>query len=223
MTRSHRTPATTTLIALILGVFVVEILLRMRMGVHLAWLFAVVPDAVHAGQYWRLVTGMFLHAGPLHLFLNTVALFQLGRFYELMFGTRRFLLVYFATGIAASLASTWYNTGPSVGASGAILGILGAFVFSVRRSPLWRHNRMARSIVSQGVFWIVANLVITWTVPQIDKAGHIGGIASGLILGWLLPHRAPPPPPAAMVVDVTPYEESAAGPEARTDDRSPRE
>ena len=218
MTRGQsRTPATFTLLALILGIFGFEMAFRVDLGQP----FAVIPVAIRDGhQYWRLVTGMFLHAGALHLFLNSVALYQLGRFYEIMFGTRRFLLVYFVTGIAASLASTFFNDGASVGASGAILGILGAFIFSVRRSPLWRHHRTARSIVSQGIFWIIANLVITWTVPQIDKAGHIGGIVSGLVLGWLLPHRTPPLPPARVVVDVMPYEESPAGPEARRDDRS---
>jgi rhomboid protease GluP len=139
--------------------------------------------------------------------VNLVALFQLGRFYELMFGTRRFLLIYFASGLIASLASAWWNQGPSVGASGAIFGILGAMIFSIRRSPRWRNDPFGRSIVTQGVFLILANLVITWTVPQIDKAGHIGGLVAGLLLGALLPQRPEPPrPPAQVVIDVQPHD-----------------
>jgi rhomboid protease GluP len=217
--RRRQAPATTALIVIIIAVFVLEV----ATGFDLARRFAIVPEAVKGGQYWRLLTGIFLHAGAVHLLLNVFALFQLGRFYELMFGSQRFLLIYFATGIAGSVASSLFNDGWSVGASGAILGILGAFIFSVRNSPRWRHDAMGRSIVSQGMFWIVANIVITWTIPQIDKAGHIGGLLTGLILGAVLPHRVPPPPPAEMVVDVTPYGEPDEDPAARRDDRSPLE
>ena len=201
--RRRSTPATYTLIALILAAFAIELL-----GVDLESRFALIPQLVKQGQYWRLVTTMFLHAGAVHLLLNLIALYQLGRFYELMFGWRRFLLVYFLTGIAASLASAWYNAEGSVGASGAILGVLGAFIFSIRRSPRWRHDPVGRSLVTQGVFWIVANIVLTWSVPRIDKAGHIGGLVSGLILGAILPHPPlPPPPPAQTVIDVQPHDD----------------
>lgn len=215
--RRVATPATTVLMVIIVAIFLFEL----ATGVDLTRSFAIVPEAVQDGQLWRLVTGMFLHAGAVHLLLNVFALFQLGRFYELMFGSSRFLLIYFATGIAGSVASAWYNTTWSVGASGAILGILGAFIFSVRNSPRWRHDPMGRSIASQGVFWIIANLVITWSVPQIDKAGHLGGLVTGLILGAVLPHRVPPPSPADVVIDLTPYAGPDEDPEARRDDRSP--
>ena len=235
MTQNAKTPATFTLLVIIFAVFGLEMLI----GDAFTYRFAIIPEDVKRGEVWRLITGTFLHAGVLHLFVNTVALYQLGRFFEIMFGTQRFLLVYFACGIAGAVASTWWNVGASVGASGAIFGILGALIFAVRRSPVWRQHRTARSIAGQGIFLLLVNLVITWTVPQIDKAGHIGGLACGLILGWFLPHRIPPPPPAAAVVDVTPlssrvgsdptsafnspYGEPPADPGARTDDRSWRE
>lgn len=211
-----RTPATTVLIALILLAFGAE----KFTGQPIAEIYANYPHLVRDGQYWRMLTAMFLHAGALHLAVNLIALFQLGRYYELMFGTRRFLLVYFACGLAASLASTLWNAGPSVGASGAILGILGAFIFSIRRSPRWRLSPVGRSLVAQGSFWIVANLVITWTVPQIDKAGHVGGLLCGLLLGAILPQEPePPPPPAEVVIDVRPYGEPGEDPAVRRDDR----
>ena len=216
MTRGQRTPATFTLLALILATFGLEFLI----GPSVVWRFAVIPEAIKGGQVWRLITGTFLHAGLLHLLVNSVSLFQLGRFFEIMFGTRRFLLVYFASGLAGALASTFINSGPSVGASGAIFGILGALILAVRQSPVWRNHRTARSIAGQCLVMLLINLVITWQVPQIDKAGHIGGLVVGLLLGWLLPHRTPPLPPARVVVDVMPYEESPAGPEGRRDDRS---
>jgi rhomboid protease GluP len=169
---------------------------------------AIQPRAIAHGQYWRLLTAMFLHGGLLHIVVNLIALFQLGRLYEAMFGTRRFVFIYFVTGLAASITS-WQRLpdwGASVGASGAIFGVLGAFVFSIRRSPRWRHEKWAHNLVAQIIFWIVANIVISLRIPQIDVAAHIGGLVAGLILGALLPHRVPPPPPSRTVVDVQPYE-----------------
>lgn len=200
--RVRATPATSILIALILVAFGLEFL-----GLPLYQWFANYGPNVWRGEVWRLVTCMFLHAGLLHLIVNLIAMVQLCRYYELMFGTRRFTILYFATGIVASVASASWNHVPSVGASGAIFGILGAMITSIRRSPRWRNDPVGRSIVSQGVFLIIVNLVITWTVPQIDKAGHVGGLVAGLILGWILPQPAlPPPPPAQVVIDVSPYD-----------------
>ncbi len=216
------------LIAAILLGFVVEVLTGAWTNPDkLAVLGAIVKPWIDDGEVWRLLTAMFLHGDGtiggtlLHLGVNLLALFQLGSLYELMFGTRRFLTVYFVTGLAASLTSYVHNAGASVGASGAIFGILGAFIFSVRRSPRWRHERSARSIVKQLLFWIAANLAIGASIPQIDLAAHIGGLVAGLLLGAILPHREPPPPPAQVVVDVRPYGEGPiADPAARRDDRS---
>jgi rhomboid protease GluP len=119
------------------------------------------------------------------------------------------VLIYFLTGLAASLTS-FMRLGPfasSVGASGAIFGVMGAFIFSVWRSPRWRHDPVARSIVKQAIFWMIANIVIGLNIPQIDNAAHIGGLVAGMLLGAILPHpAAPPPPPAQVVVDVSPYD-----------------
>jgi rhomboid protease GluP len=219
------------LIYAILAGFVIEVLTGAWTDPEkLARLGAIVPQWINHGEVWRLLTAMFLHGDGtrggtlLHLGVNLVALFQLGSLYELMFGTRRFVIVYFVTGIAASITSYLHNIGPSVGASGAIFGILGAFIFSVRRSPRWRHERAAHSIVKQLLFWIAVNLVIGATIPQIDLAAHIGGLVAGLLLGAILPHRVPPPPPAHTVVDVMPYDAGpVGGPVEQTDDRSWRE
>ncbi|HET7436142.1 MAG TPA: rhomboid family intramembrane serine protease [Thermoanaerobaculia bacterium] len=210
----RRTPATKALmIAIVIG-FAIEIVTGAWLdGEKLALLGAIVRELiVEHGQWWRLVTAMFLHGDAtiggdfLHLAVNLFSLYQIGRLYELMFGGRRFVGLYFATGIAASLTSMWHNPGPSVGASGAIFGIVGAFISSVLRSPRWRHERGARSIVLQLIGWTVLNFLVLMSFPQIDNAAHMGGLVSGLILGALLPHRVPPPPPSATVIDVQPYE-----------------
>ena len=214
---TERAPATLLLfIAIVIG-FGVEIATgAWKNGDLLAELGAIVPsEIVHDGEYWRLLSAMFLHGdgtprgGLLHLGVNLYALWQLGRLYEIMFGTRRFLMIYFVTGIAASITSLLrymllHQDGASVGASGAIFGVLGAFIFSIRRSPRWRNERWARSIVQQLLFWIVVNIAIGLTVPQIDMAAHIGGLVVGLLLGATLPQKEPPVPPSQAVIDVTP-------------------
>lgn len=214
--RSRQTPATFFLFVAILIGFGIEVVTGAWLdGERLADLGAIVPALVFGeGEYWRLLTAMFLHGDgtvggdALHLVMNLLALWQLGSLYELMFGTKRFLLVYFVSGLIASTASAFHlpDYGASVGASGAIFGILGAFVFSVFRSPRWRHERAARGIVNQVIFWAAANIIIGMRIPQIDMTAHIGGLVTGLLLGFL-PHRPPPPPrPGDVVVDVRPYE-----------------
>lgn len=223
----RKTPAASAIMAAILIAFGIEILTgAWTDGEKLARLGAIVPEWINAGQYWRLLTAMFLHGDGtiggdvLHLGLNLLAIYQIGSLYEVMFGTRRFLLIYFVSGLAASITSYLHAAGASVGASGAIFGILGAFIFSVWRSPRWRHERAARSIVRQLIFLIIANIAIGARIPQIDLAAHLGGLVTGLLLGALLPHHTPPPPPGQMVMDVMPYDEgSIGGPGERRDDR----
>jgi rhomboid protease GluP len=200
----RRTPATRILMILIIIVFAVEVLMNGLDNENvLIMMGAIVHGTLQNGQYWRLVAAMFLHVGWLHVTLNLWALYQLGSLYEAMFGTGRFVFIYFATGIVASVASAMHVQGASAGASGAIFGILGALIFSIRRSPVWRHEAWTRGLVRQLTFWAVVNLAIGFTFPLIDNWAHIGGMVSGLLLG-LLPHRVPPPPPREAIIDTTP-------------------
>jgi len=145
---------------------------------------------------------MFLHGGWLHWFLNSWALYQLGTLYETLFGSTRFAMIYFISGIVASTASSMHmKEGLGVGASGAIFGILGAFIFSIRRSPLYRNQPWTKSLISQLVFWIVVNIAIGVSFKFIDNTAHIAGLITGLLLG-LIPHRVPPPPPGEMLIDL---------------------
>jgi rhomboid protease GluP len=212
----RRPPGTMFLTTAILLGFAIEIVTGAWTDpFKLQELGAIVPQYVFGeGEYWRLLTAMFLHGNGtipgdiLHLAVNLLALVQIGSLFELMFGTRRLLTIFFVTGIIASLTSAIMTRGASVGASGALFGVFGAFVLSVRRSPRWRHERFAKSIVNQLVFWIVANIIIGFQLPQIDNAAHLGGLAAGLLLGAILPHQAlPPPPPAQVVIDVRPNDD----------------
>lgn len=217
--RRPATPATRGLIIAIFAGLGIEILTGAWSNPQLLRIFgANLPMGAlrESGEYWRLLTSMFLHGDGsiggtlLHLAVNLVALFQLGSIYEMMFGRRRFLFIYFAAGLAASITSSinldFY--GSSVGASGAIAGILGAFISSVFRSPTFRHNKAARNLVAQCVFWVLANVAIASQMKGIDHFAHAGGLIAGLLLGALLPHRPPTPPtPRQAVIDVEPFGE----------------
>jgi rhomboid protease GluP len=215
--RLSRSPATAALLAIIAIVFVFELAVGAAYNQELLVpMGAILPMSylVARHEYWRLLTGMFLHGGWLHWASNSWALYQLGALFEIMFGTRRLLLVYFTTGLVASIASSWRMApgGSSVGASGAVLGLLGAFIFSVRRSPQWRHEPWTKSLITQLVFWALFNLVLGYEIPQIDNTAHVAGLLCGLLLGFL-PHRVPPPPPSRGVIEVRPYDDRLSLPQ----------
>ena len=213
--RLSRAPATAALLAAITIIFVIEWVTGalfddgalVQMGAIMP-----LPYIVAHGEYWRWLSGMFLHGGFLHWAANCWALYQLGMLFEIMFGTSRFLLVYFVTGLCASIASSNFAHGPAVGASGAILGILGAFIFSIRRSPQWRHEPWTKSLLSQLVFWAILNIALGFSVSYIDNAAHIAGLVTGLLMGFL-PHRVPPPPPSRGVIDVRAYDDGLSSPQ----------
>jgi rhomboid protease GluP len=148
------------------------------------------PLLIQEGQWWRLLTSMFLHIGALHLFLNGYALYQLGNLYERWTGSARFTGVYFATGLAGSLASTLFHglLGQpviSAGASGAIFGLLGAVIALLAR----RRDRLtdsARALLRQLAFWAGLNILLAFTGMPLDNAAHLGGFACGLALGFVI-------------------------------------
>lgn len=140
-----------------------------------------------SGQWWRLVTCMFLHCGILHLVFNMWVLWDLGRLVERLVGNVGFLVLYFVSGIAGSLASlAWNPTIVSAGASGAVFGVAGALVglLSFRRdavpAPVLKHLRS-----SMGVF-LLYNVVYGLRASGIDMAAHIGGLLAGFLCGLVL-------------------------------------
>jgi rhomboid protease GluP len=198
----RKAPVTRALLAIIAIVFALEVLTHAYdNGDKLISMGAISHELVLRGEVWRLIAYMFLHVGWLHWLSNSWALYQLGTLYEVLFGSKRFTLIFFATGIVAGIASAVLHEGPAVGASGAVFGIMGAFIFSIRRSPLYRHQPWTRSLIGQLVFWIAVNIAIGYSLPFIDNTAHLGGLIAGLILG-LIPHRVPPPPPRESVIDV---------------------
>ncbi|MDB5384601.1 MAG: hypothetical protein JWM11_247 [Planctomycetaceae bacterium] len=139
------------------------------------------------GQPWRLVSSLFLHGGVFHLAFNMWALWNTGRFLERLVGNVGLLVVYFASGVLGSVASLWWNGDVvSVGASGAIFGLIGAlltFIWNRAETfPVADIVRMRSSLLS----FIGYNLLFGTAVGGIDQAAHFGGLLGGLVCGLLL-------------------------------------
>lgn len=147
------------------------------------------PPAIASGQYWRLLTPMFLHAGILHIGLNSWALWLFGTAIEDAFGRARFLLIYFVSGLLASVAS--YAFGPEavgIGASGAVFGLLGAFVAHNYRR---RHLAAAAANLRAALLIIAINVMLGFSVAGIDNRAHIGGLVAGAAAGFLVEGLGP--------------------------------
>jgi membrane associated rhomboid family serine protease len=124
------------------------------------------------GDYWRLITAAFLHYGPFHLLLNMLALWWFGSLLEERIGSGKFLLLYVVSGLAGSAGALLLDPlQPTVGASGAIFGVLGAgFVLERQRDYVFGGSAL-------GI--IVLNLVFTFSISNISIGGHIGGLIGG--------------------------------------------
>ncbi len=155
-------------------------------------------ELLQSGEWFRLVTPIFIHAGLLHLLLNSYALWVVGTQVEKLYGSARFLLIYLLSGIGG-VAGSYFGQillrksydAPSVGASGAIFGLFGVLaVFGFRY-----RNEMPPSIrraMTAGVLpVIVINLFIGFSVPFIDNSAHIGGLITGAALALIVPYIAP--------------------------------
>ncbi len=174
---------TTVILAANVGIFLLEVVLGGSTNARvLVRLGAMVPAAVADGQQWRLLTAMFLHYGLFHLLLNSYALYLFGTIVEDVFGAIRFAAVYVITGFVASAASYAFGAPNrvAVGASGAIFGLLGAWLaYNWRRRTL----SMAQRNIRLALLLIGLNLVFGLTFPGIDNAAHLGGLAAGVFAG----------------------------------------
>lgn len=148
---------------------------------------ALAPTQVRAGEYWRLVTPIFLHIGWLHLLFNGYALLQLGALCETLLGWERYLLVFLLSGIGGTVASALLNgRAVSAGASGAVFG-LGGFLLVVGLVKHARLPELARRSLVQGMLpFIGYNLLFGLINPRIDNMGHLGGLVTGALLGLII-------------------------------------
>ena len=141
-------------------------------------------EAIAAGQLYRLVTPIFLHGGVGHLLVNSYALWQVGPLVERVSGRDRYLALYLASGVAGNVASFALSANPSVGASGAIFGVLGGLTVF-----LYRHQDMLpKGDTMFSTVWQLAalNLLMGSAGGRVDNWGHVGGLIGGIATAYLL-------------------------------------
>lgn len=150
------------------------------------------------GQYWRLLTPIFLHAGPLpgflplslHLLVNCYSLNVMGRYVERIYGHVKFLAVYLAAGVLGNIASFAFSPHPAVGASGAIFGLLGAMVYYGVENPKVYKKYFGSNIIAT----ILLNIFIGFSLGSgiIDNFGHLGGLVGGFLTAGIVRVKARP-------------------------------
>jgi rhomboid protease GluP len=145
-----------------------------------------------SGQWWRLLTCVFVHGGLLHIGFNMWCLWSLGRIAESVYGHWTFAVVYLISGLAASLASLIWNPAIlSVGASGAIFGIAGALIASFYLGEFSLPRAALSGTLRSVVVFVGYNLFFGAVIARTDNAAHIGGLLMGLLLGALIAKVAP--------------------------------
>jgi membrane associated rhomboid family serine protease len=187
--RRRRAPATLALLIANTVVFAILVKMSPHAGDAMSELKADVlvragalfRPAIDAGEWWRPFTAMFLHGFFWHFAFNLYGLFLLGRFTEDVFGSVRFLAVYFLAGLVGAAASMLINPGVSVGASGAIMGLLGAIiVILVLRRGTWP-EAWRRALLGNLVLLGALQIYIGFQVANIDNAAHVGGMLGGAL------------------------------------------
>jgi rhomboid protease GluP len=179
-------PVTTTLIALNVAAYAVTAVLSQNLfssNIYvLIFLGAKVNSLIAAGEYWRLVTCMFLHGGLIHLAVNMYSLYAVGPVIENFFGKKKYLAIYFIAGVCSSGLSFYMTPEVSIGASGAIFGVLGAcLVFAVKLK-----DRIGKEFLTNVITVIAVNLFLGFSVSMVDNFGHIGGLIGGIASSLLL-------------------------------------
>lgn len=195
---SHARFTTVILLLINVGIFVATVIASMNAGngdaiwgLDTQTLFdfgAKVRLYILAGQEWRLVTAGFLHGGLLHIGMNMWVLYDVGTEVEQIYGTYRFLVIYFVGNVLGFVFSTLWSNALSVGASAALMGLIGAMI------AVGVHHRSALGAAIRGQYlrWVIYMLIIG-LLPglQIDNAAHIGGLAGGFGVAYVagLPRR----------------------------------
>jgi membrane associated rhomboid family serine protease len=146
-------------------------------------------EAIRNGEIWRLLTPGLVHGGAFHLFINALVLSHLGSFVERLLGSGRMLVVLWGGVFTGSLASFAMNPHPSVGVSGGLFALVGALLATGLRHRRRLPAPARRMLVRAPIEIIVLNLALGLSIPIIDNAAHMGGLAGGFLLGLVLGTR----------------------------------
>jgi membrane associated rhomboid family serine protease len=176
-TRRNPGVVTMTLIGINVGIYFLQLAGGASVNANSGWIFehgALYGPLVAQGDWYRLLSAAFLHYGPIHLGLNMLALWWIGRPLENYLGPVRYLLLYLVSGLAGSAGALIANpTGVTVGASGAIFGILGAAIVLERQGTY--------VLGGSALTLLIVNIAFTFAVPGISIGGHLGGLAGGAL------------------------------------------
>ncbi|ASK63193.1 rhomboid family intramembrane serine protease [Virgibacillus phasianinus] len=138
--------------------------------------------AIVNGEWWRILSSMFIHIGLFHIFMNMLALYYLGPAVEKIYGSTRFFIVYMLAGIGGGLASFAFSSNISAGASGALFGLFGALLYFGLMN-----KKLFNLMMGKGIIVLIGiNLIIGFTFPQIDNSAHIGGLVSGIVASFIV-------------------------------------
>ncbi|MBN2696318.1 MAG: rhomboid family intramembrane serine protease [Bacilli bacterium] len=152
---------------------------------NLARLGALVPIyVIEDGEYFRIVTSMFLHGSVTHFILNMVAIYFLGTAMEQVMGHIRYFALYFLSGIVAGVMIVVLGDPVTltIGASGALYGIMSGLLLITLKKPRWFTQQAVRTIRRLAII----NFAITFVFPNISIIGHVSGFLAGFLLGWVL-------------------------------------
>jgi len=136
------------------------------------------------GEYWRFVTSIFLHGSAVHLFYNLFALFFFGVALEKLIGSRKFLFVFFASGIIANIISVNFYTS-SLGASGAIMGIIGALTMIKPLMMVWAFGLILPMFIA-AILWVIGDILGVFMPSNVGNIAHLSGIGIGFLIGLIL-------------------------------------
>jgi membrane associated rhomboid family serine protease len=158
---------------------IIIFLLQELTGTLLVKSFALFAPLVTSGEWWRLITAGFLHGSIIHLLFNVYILWVIGSQLESIVGNVKFLTIYFVSLLGGSLASFWFSPfgSYSIGASGAIFGLMGAMLVVGRKRNL---------DISQITTLVAINVVIGFVLSGIDWRAHLGGLTAGAFITWVL-------------------------------------
>ncbi|MGH9648619.1 MAG: rhomboid family intramembrane serine protease [Bryobacteraceae bacterium] len=140
------------------------------------------PYIFYRGEWWRLITAAYLHGGLLHILMNSWVLFDLGPQVNHTFGTPRFLTIYTVSSVTGYLASLYWSSAVSIGASAGLCGLIGAMIaFGTRE-----RSALGSAIRRQYIQWVIY-LLIFGLLPgfNVDNAAHLGGLAGGFVLAYI--------------------------------------
>lgn len=177
---------TSIIIAINIIAFILTLFLNFKIGAGvleintsiLYKLGGLVNIALLNNQFYRFITCMFLHGGVVHIFFNMYALYAIGPVVENVYGTKNFLIIYFISGLTASILNSFTLNGLAIGASGAIFGVLGAVLIFAYNAK----GKMGKGLLYNIIAVIFINIIIGVSIPNIDNKAHIIGLVSGIVV-----------------------------------------